>query len=240
MRSRESVLHAEVDRETDAGRLASCATSIAPRPRRRSRRRSRTGRRCAHGRASSPTSSSAARRRSSPAERRRESGLPALARRRPLHVPRLPRVRARASEGGEARRCSAVPGTGLGSCARSAADAAQAPDARARAGARASTPHVLVLTKANSRATVHRPSYLDYVGVKLFGRRRPGRRRAPLPRALHDARLQGARAAIPILRGKVEQRARTRRLRARQPRPQGAARDPRVLPARRAVADRDR
>ena len=29
-------------------------------------------------------------------------------------------------------------------------------------------PHLLNLTKANSRATVHRPSYLDYVGVKKF------------------------------------------------------------------------
>ncbi len=28
--------------------------------------------------------------------------------------------------------------------------------------------HVLVVTKANSRATVHRPAYLDYVGVKRF------------------------------------------------------------------------
>ena len=27
---------------------------------------------------------------------------------------------------------------------------------------------LLVLTKANSRATVHRPAYLDYVGVKTF------------------------------------------------------------------------
>jgi glutamate dehydrogenase len=29
-------------------------------------------------------------------------------------------------------------------------------------------PHLLVLTKANSHATVHRPSYLDYIGVKRF------------------------------------------------------------------------
>jgi glutamate dehydrogenase len=29
-------------------------------------------------------------------------------------------------------------------------------------------PHVLLLTKANSRATVHRPAYLDYIGVKKF------------------------------------------------------------------------
>jgi glutamate dehydrogenase len=28
--------------------------------------------------------------------------------------------------------------------------------------------HLLVLTKANSRSTVHRPSYLDYIGVKKF------------------------------------------------------------------------
>jgi glutamate dehydrogenase len=32
-------------------------------------------------------------------------------------------------------------------------------------------PRLLVLTKANSRATVHRPSYLDYIGVKRFNQR---------------------------------------------------------------------
>jgi glutamate dehydrogenase len=35
--------------------------------------------------------------------------------------------------------------------------------------ARALEPYLLNLTKANSRATVHRPSYLDYVGIKRFG-----------------------------------------------------------------------
>ncbi|MFG2113091.1 NAD-glutamate dehydrogenase [Streptomyces sp. NPDC048718] len=34
--------------------------------------------------------------------------------------------------------------------------------------AKASEHRLLILTKANSRATVHRPSYLDYVGVKKF------------------------------------------------------------------------
>ncbi|MDX3644759.1 NAD-glutamate dehydrogenase [Streptomyces sp. MB09-02B] len=38
----------------------------------------------------------------------------------------------------------------------------------ADARAKAREHKVLVLTKANSRATVHRPSYLDYVGVKKF------------------------------------------------------------------------
>ncbi|GAA4357822.1 NAD-glutamate dehydrogenase [Angustibacter luteus] len=34
--------------------------------------------------------------------------------------------------------------------------------------ARARDPRLLILTKANSRSTVHRPAYLDYVGVKKF------------------------------------------------------------------------
>jgi glutamate dehydrogenase len=38
----------------------------------------------------------------------------------------------------------------------------------AQARAKAREPKLLVLTKANSRATVHRPSYLDYIGVKKF------------------------------------------------------------------------
>ncbi|NAZ82801.1 NAD-glutamate dehydrogenase [Kineococcus sp. R8] len=33
---------------------------------------------------------------------------------------------------------------------------------------KASEPQVLLVTKANARATVHRPSFLDYVGVKTF------------------------------------------------------------------------
>jgi len=35
--------------------------------------------------------------------------------------------------------------------------------------AKAREPQLLILTKANSRATVHRPAYLDYIGVKRFG-----------------------------------------------------------------------
>ena len=62
-----------------------------------------------------------------------------------------------------------VPGTGLGILRDTDDDAAEGlvrlqPEARDLA--RAKNP--LVLTKANSRATVHRPSYLDYVGVKRF------------------------------------------------------------------------
>jgi glutamate dehydrogenase len=72
----------------------------------------------------------------------------------------------------------------------------------ARALARES--HPLVLTKANSRATVHRPSYLDYVGVKRFdadGRVTGERRFLGL---YTTAAYKASAREIPILRGKVE------------------------------------
>ncbi|HTS97728.1 MAG TPA: NAD-glutamate dehydrogenase [Streptosporangiaceae bacterium] len=60
----------------------------------------------------------------------------------------------------------AVAGTGLGILrhdpAGSTAFASLPPEVRARAR----DPELLILTKANSRSTVHRPSYLDYVAVK--------------------------------------------------------------------------
>ena len=73
-----------------------------------------------------------------------------------------------AVEGGDALK--AVAGSGLGilrdgaSSGVSGSFAALPPKARALAHA----PDPLVLTKANSRSTVHRPGYLDYVGVKRF------------------------------------------------------------------------
>ncbi|MEU5582947.1 NAD-glutamate dehydrogenase [Streptomyces huasconensis] len=70
---------------------------------------------------------------------------------------------------------AAVPGTGLGILR---ADPHHGDDHHpvspsfnrlpADARAKAREHKLLVLTKANSRATVHRPSYLDYVGVKKF------------------------------------------------------------------------
>ncbi len=72
-------------------------------------------------------------------------------------------------EGEGDERLRAVPGTGLGILrsdrTESTSFAALPPEVRARAR----EPRLLVLTKANSRATVHRPAYLDYVGVKSFG-----------------------------------------------------------------------
>jgi glutamate dehydrogenase len=72
-----------------------------------------------------------------------------------------------------------------------------------KAYALAIAPHVLVVTKANSRSTVHRPAYLDYIGVRRFG---------PDGRVTGERRFLGLytpgtyrRSAreIPLLRGKV-------------------------------------
>ncbi|AXK36353.1 NAD-glutamate dehydrogenase [Streptomyces armeniacus] len=80
------------------------------------------------------------------------------------------------SDGGEELLLSAVPGTGLGILR---ADPRHTDDQGhpvspsfnrlpADARAKAREHKLLVLTKANSRSTVHRRSYLDYVGVKKF------------------------------------------------------------------------
>ena len=72
-------------------------------------------------------------------------------------------------ENGE-ERLRTIPGTGLGILRQSGGDATSHAfgnlPPRVRALARA--PRLLILTKANSRATVHRNAYLDYIGVKRF------------------------------------------------------------------------
>ena len=71
-------------------------------------------------------------------------------------------------EGPEGMALRQVPGTGLGILRHdrpgSEAFAALPPEVRAKA----KEPVRLVLTKANSRSTVHRPYYLDYVALKKF------------------------------------------------------------------------
>jgi len=64
-------------------------------------------------------------------------------------------------------------------------------------------PKLLVLTKANSRATVHRPGYLDYIGVKRFDAKGQviGERRFV---GLYTSSAYSANPAeIPILRKKI-------------------------------------
>jgi glutamate dehydrogenase len=60
----------------------------------------------------------------------------------------------------------AVPGTGLGILRDDRPGSTSFAALPAAVRARAREPQRLILTKANSRSTVHRPSYLDYVAVK--------------------------------------------------------------------------
>ncbi|SDS26363.1 glutamate dehydrogenase [Nocardioides scoriae] len=59
----------------------------------------------------------------------------------------------------------AVPGTGFGILRADPGAPRPLPE---QVAAHARDPQLLVLAKANSRATVHRPVFLDYVGVKKF------------------------------------------------------------------------
>lgn len=65
-----------------------------------------------------------------------------------------------------------VPGSGLGILRDSGGNDRKSSSFQRLSGAvkaKAREKSLLVLAKANSRATVHRPAYLDYVGVKVFG-----------------------------------------------------------------------
>jgi glutamate dehydrogenase len=69
---------------------------------------------------------------------------------------------------GEDDMLRAVPGTGLGILRSDQDMSASFGKLPAPVKAKAREKTLLVLAKANSRATVHRPAYLDYVGVKKF------------------------------------------------------------------------
>jgi glutamate dehydrogenase len=107
---------------------------------------------------------------------------------------------------GDDLRLASVPGSGLGVLrqARGEASARGFDKLPPAVRARALEPYLLNLTKANSRATVHRPAYLDYVGVKRFDEqgRVVGERRF-LGLYTHTAYHASPRE-IPILRRKVE------------------------------------
>ena len=99
-----------------------------------------------------------------------------------------------------------VPGSGLGILRETGAEKVSgsfsAVPANARALAHAPVPIVL-MTKANARSTVHRPGYVDYIGIKRFDAQGKviGEHRflGLLTSTAYSARV----AEIPLLRGKV-------------------------------------
>ncbi|HYZ81566.1 MAG TPA: hypothetical protein VE571_09875, partial [Solirubrobacteraceae bacterium] len=70
------------------------------------------------------------------------------------------------SPGDDSAQLSVVDGSGLGILRGASRNPSKTLTGKPLALARSSQP--LVLTKANSRATVHRPAYMDYIGVKQF------------------------------------------------------------------------
>jgi glutamate dehydrogenase len=107
---------------------------------------------------------------------------------------------------GDDQELSSVPGTGLGILR----DAGLQPVSRSFANLppevrrRALEPTLLTITKANSRATVHRPAYLDYVGIKRLGPTgQPVGERRFLGLLSHSAYTAPV-AAVPVVRRKVQ------------------------------------
>ncbi|MGW4275338.1 NAD-glutamate dehydrogenase [Streptomyces seoulensis] len=108
---------------------------------------------------------------------------------------------------------AAVPGTGLGILrsdpphggedSHPVSPSFERLPADARAKAREHK--LLVLTKANSRATVHRPSYLDYIGVKKFNDQGEvvGERR--FLGLFSSAAYTESVRRVPVIRRKVEE-----------------------------------
>ncbi|MFI5956832.1 NAD-glutamate dehydrogenase [Cryptosporangium sp. NPDC051539] len=69
---------------------------------------------------------------------------------------------------GEDRALVAVPGTGLGILREGPSRGRRLADMPDEVRANVLAKRLLIITKANSRSTVHRPAYLDYVGFKTF------------------------------------------------------------------------
>ena len=103
---------------------------------------------------------------------------------------------------GEQDGLKAVPDSGLGILR--GAPVTPYTKLRPRAVALARSPHALVITKANSRSTVHRPAYLDYIGVKKFDQKGVviGERR--FLGLYTSVAYKTSVREIPIVRGKVD------------------------------------
>ncbi len=99
---------------------------------------------------------------------------------------------------GDGEYLRGVPGTGAG-ILRNDPDMSTASFGKLPAvAAETAREHtLLVLAKANSRSTVHRPAYLDYVGREDVRRGRRGDRRATLPRPVLERRLHRVGLADP-------------------------------------------
>ncbi|HLY51112.1 MAG TPA: NAD-glutamate dehydrogenase [Solirubrobacteraceae bacterium] len=73
-----------------------------------------------------------------------------------------------------------------------------------KAAALARTPQLLLLSKANSKAPIHRPAYLDYIGVKRFDAEGKVTGEYRFLGLYTSSAYRASLAQIPLLRGKVK------------------------------------
>ena len=225
-----SFIHVEIDRQP-----AASARRPRARPARRPRRRAGGGGGLAGhaGRRRSPWRPNCrnARPRATPTNVTEARRLPPLAGRRPLHVPRVPRVRPVHDGDGGDDTLKPVPGSGLGILR----DDPAAPVPPRPAASPACRPSCAAVARDG---TAH-PDQGEHPGHRpppdaarlrrrqaLRRRRRVGRR-APVPRPLHLDDAQGAHAEIPVLRRKVAAVLERAGFAPASPRRQGAGRGPR-------------
>ena len=94
----------------------------------------------------------------------------------------------------------------------------------------------LILTKTNARSTVHRPGYMDYIGVLAFDAKRPRRSREQRFLGLYTSSAYNRRPwDIPLVRQRHESVMQQSGPGPEQPQRQGAAPHPGNAAARRAV-----
>jgi glutamate dehydrogenase len=102
----------------------------------------------------------------------RGAGIPALGRQRPLHLPRLPRIQG--GKQGKDEVLVADEDSGLGLLRGKDSGAPRLLKSLAAHGMpQSGAVDALILTKTNARATVHRPGYMDYIGVLELRRQGP-------------------------------------------------------------------
>ena len=108
---------------------------------------------------------------------------------------------------GDTDQLREVPGSALGILRkRNAAGisrrfAALPPEVRRQAR----LPELLIITKSNSRATVHRPSYMDYIGIKRFDAQGEVIGEHRFLGLYTSSAYSSSPLAIPLLRRKVEE-----------------------------------
>ena len=230
---RESWMHVEIDRlpeDEDPDAIVEDIQRGAPR---RPRGRRGLAARCTPRSTRSSTTCAATRRRSPRGDRAGRRAA-RVAGRRPLHLPRLPRVPLEERDGDDdPARGPRAPASA--SCAPTRTCRRRSASCPTLVKAKAREKTLLVLAKANSRATVHRPAYLDYVGVKTFDENGEvvGERR--FLGLFSSAAYTESPDADPADPREGQGGAQAQRLRPAQPRRQGADGHPRDLPARRAV-----